>query len=78
MVAHLAYLDEIFPTRRYLLCPAHSSAIAVDCIDRCSSKPQPWRALRRLRAIEVTSRRGGQPSGVLGSTLIHPQPVPHP
>ena len=37
MVAHLAHLDEIFPTRRYLLCPAHSFAIAVDCIDRASA-----------------------------------------
>ena len=37
MVAYLAHLDEIFPTCRYLLSTAHSSAIAIDCIDRFSS-----------------------------------------
>ena len=41
-------------------------------------QPQPWRGHCRLRAMVVASRRGGQPSKVRGSTLTHPQPIPHP
>ena len=76
-MAHLPHFEETSRMRCYFLHRAQSLAMHRDR-SHDQLKPQPWRALRRLRAIEVTSRRGGRPSEVLGSTLTHPQPIPHP
>ena len=74
--AQIAHLDEISGTSRYLLTRARPSR-SIALIDS-AVQPQPWRGFRRLRAIEVASRRGGQPSEVRSSTLTHTQPIPHP